>query len=229
MAEADLLPYIPSCGRLNRDIQDNAWLYSSAFLILSMQAGFGMVEAGCVSKKNNVNIMMKNMADMVVGGLSFYFIGYPIAFTLLSWQWEFEPQDSAHWFFQFSFAATASTIDSGAVAERISFGPYIVISALTAGFIYPMCAWAVWNEDGFLYQLGFVDFAGGAAIHALGGMGALVLIFILGPRIGRFKDYKPSQRRLFQPLCQRPADPLYYQVGTHRESMQTRNGSACRP
>ncbi|CEM02171.1 unnamed protein product [Vitrella brassicaformis CCMP3155] len=179
-----------------------------------MQAGFGMVEAGCVSKKNNVNIMMKNMADMVVGGLSFYFIGYPIAFTLLSWQWEFEPQDSAHWFFQFSFAATASTIDSGAVAERISFGPYIVISALTAGFIYPMCAWAVWNEDGFLYQLGFVDFAGGAAIHALGGMGALVLIFILGPRIGRFKDYKPSQRRLFQPLCQRPADPLYYQASS---------------
>jgi len=174
-----------------------------------MQAAFGLLEAGSVQHKNSLNIMMKNMADLTVGGVAWWAVGYWIAFRPQGGH-PFVVNDYSFWFFQWTFAATASTIDSGAVAERISFLPYCMVSCLVSGLIYPMAAFHTWHEDGSLARLGFHDFAGGGAVHLLGGTVAVVCCTVLGPRIGRFEDFVPSRSRIAQFLCRRPCDPDYY-------------------
>eukprot|EP00438_Fugacium_kawagutii_P017261 Skav234059 [mRNA] locus=scaffold619:207971:214332:- [translate_table: standard] len=125
---------------------------------------------------NSANIMMKNMLDLCIGVLAFYFFGYYIAY------WDTHQiqgladagVDLAHWFCCFSYATTAATINSGALAgasrDRI-------------------CAYLCWG-NGWLQQLGFVDFAGSVVVHQVGAVSALVSTCILGPRIGRFKNYR---------------------------------------
>ncbi|WP_146512946.1 ammonium transporter [Rubripirellula amarantea] len=185
---------------------DNAILFFCAVLVLFMQAGFAMVEAGLNSAKNTVNILSKNVMDLAVGALLFFAIGfglmYPDSYAEPSVagngyfgfggtgiyetsdvERTFSPQ--VDWFFQAVFAATAATIVSGAVAGRMKFTAYLVYSALLTGLIYPIAGYWKWG-GGWLAEMGFQDFAGSAVVHAVGGFAGLAGAIILGPRIGRF-------------------------------------------
>ncbi|QDT03009.1 Ammonium transporter NrgA [Rubripirellula lacrimiformis] len=192
---------------------DNVMLFFCAVLVLFMQAGFAMVEVGLNSAKNTVNILSKNVMDLAVGALLFFFVGfglmYPGSYGEVSNAYfsfggtgiyedaslerTFSPQ--VDWLFQAVFAATAATIVSGAVAGRMKFSAYMVYSALLTGLIYPISGYWKWG-GGWLMQFGelvdgeytmaFQDFAGSAVVHAVGGFAGLAGAMILGPRLGRF-------------------------------------------
>jgi Amt family ammonium transporter len=145
------------------------------------------------------NIMMKNVADLCVGALGFWACGWALAYGVDpknpanvnsfcgTGEWFLiEGYDYAMWMFQFSFAATAATIDSGAVAERMNFRPYIILSFLVTAFVQPIvCHWC-WSEHGLFTKMGFHDFAGSGPVHLVGGAIALVSAWYIGPRTGRF-------------------------------------------
>ncbi|KAL1140455.1 hypothetical protein AAG570_000387 [Ranatra chinensis] len=166
-----------------------------------MQAGFCCLEVGAVRTKNATNIVMKNLLDIVICALVYYLIGYSLGYGngsciigLTYWAGVGLSEASmAHWFFQFIFAATASTILSGAVAERCNFLAYIIYNAAISGFVYPVVSHWVWHEEGWLVQLGYRDFAGSGAVHALAGTCSFVAAALLGPRHGRFQDGKPLE------------------------------------
>uniref|UniRef100_A0A7S3CV10 Ammonium transporter n=1 Tax=Palpitomonas bilix TaxID=652834 RepID=A0A7S3CV10_9EUKA len=177
------------------------WMLLCAFLVFFMQAGFGMLEAGAVRAKNAKNILLKNIVDAAVGGLSFWIIGYGIAYGTSnpfiggSGFFFANLKDFAFWLFQFAFAATAATIVSGAVAERTQFRAYLAYTFFISGFIYPVVVHWVWSGEGFLSQFnpdstkvgpGMIDFAGSGVVHMTGGMLALVGAIVVGPRHGRF-------------------------------------------
>lgn len=189
---------------------DNALLFLAAVLVLFMQAGFAMVEAGLNAAKNTVNILFKNLMDLSLGGLLFFFVGfglmYPGAYKAEFNKYfdfggvgiyelteaeaaeaTFSPQ--VDWMFQAAFAATAATIVSGAVAGRMKFGAYLVYSIMLTGLIYPISGMWKWG-GGFLADMGFQDFAGSAVVHGVGGFAGLAGALILGPRIGRFANGK---------------------------------------
>ncbi len=179
---------------------DNLFILFCAMFVVFMQAGFAMVEAGLTRAKNAAHMMLKNLLDFVVGVSGFALVGYHIAFSGaawfgFSWLWG-APDDLApytsnltlpvHFVFQAGFAAATATIVSGAVAERVQFKAYFTYSAMLSAIIYPIAISWVWNLDGWLAQSGFIDLAGGALVHGVGGMAALVGAKLLGPRIGRF-------------------------------------------
>jgi len=193
---------------------DNAMLFLCAVLVLFMQAGFAMVEAGLNAAKNTVNILFKNAMDVSVGALLFFIIGFGLmypgsyvedadalnqyfAFGGLGIYGDdpmgqgttegFSPQ--VDWFFQAVFAATAATIVSGAVAGRMQFSGYLVYSAILTGIIYPISGYWKWG-GGWLADMGFQDFAGSAVVHAVGGFAGLAGAIMLGPRIGRYVNGK---------------------------------------
>jgi len=164
-----------------------------------MQAGFALVESGSVRSKNTVNVLMKNYMDACLGGLVFWLLGFGLMFGVNASGWigtsHFAPNvmDDWHWnllFFQMMFAATATTIASGAMAERIHFVAYVVSAAVVSGLIYPIFgSWAwgsLFDGQGWLKALGFIDFAGSTVVHSIGGWVALAGIIVLGPRLGRF-------------------------------------------
>lgn len=169
---------------------DTIYILMMAGRILAMQSGFGMLESAYVRPMNAANIMMKNLMDMCVGALIFWLVGYRIAASPPGTVFdEGEGFDYAMWFCQFSYATTAATINSGALAGRVSFIPYLMLSVVQTGFIFPLAANWVWG-GGWLQQLGFVDFAGSAVVHLVGGISSLVSIAICGPRIGKFPKYR---------------------------------------
>ena len=164
-----------------------------------MQAGFALIESGSVRSKNTVNVLMKNYMDTCIGGLVFWLFGFGLMFGLNQSGWiglsHFMPNqmDDWHWnllFFQMMFAATATTIASGAMAERIHFVAYVVSAIFVSGVIYPVFgSWAwggLFGGDGWLKAMGFIDFAGSTVVHSIGGWVALAGIIVLGPRLGRF-------------------------------------------
>jgi len=183
---------------------DTVWVLLAAVLVFFMQAGFAMVEAGFTRAKNAVNIMMKNMMDLSIGMLSFWTLGFAIMFgtgnsfmgtsgffvsadqvdSYASLSWSSVPVMVA-FIFQAVFAATAATIVSGAVAERIKFGSYMVISAVLTIIIYPISGHWGWG-GGWLGDLGFTDFAGSTIVHSVGGWAALAAVLVLGPRAGKY-------------------------------------------
>ena len=178
---------------------DSVWVILGGILVFFMQAGFALVESGSVRSKNTVNVLMKNYMDACLGGLVFWLVGFGLMFGVNSTGWfgfsHFAPNDLDDWnwnllFFQMMFAATATTIASGAMAERIHFVAYVVSAAVVSGFIYPIFgSWAwggLFNGDGWLKQLGFIDFAGSTVVHSMGGWVAFAGIVVLGPRLGRF-------------------------------------------
>ncbi|MFO0823882.1 MAG: ammonium transporter [Gemmataceae bacterium] len=177
------------------------WVVTAAILVFFMQAGFALVESGMVRAKNAVNVIMKNYSDMCVGAIGFWAVGYGLMFGLNPSRWigttKFapntgEPFEFSLLFFQMMFAATAATIVSGALAERIRFGAYLVGSFLITTFIYPIYGSWAWNDNGWLKQLGFVDFAGSTVVHTVGACCALAGLAALGPRTGKFaKDGTP--------------------------------------
>ncbi|OAL75759.1 ammonium transporter [Acinetobacter sp. SFB] len=184
---------------------DSVWVVMGGILVFFMQAGFAMVESGSVRSKNTVNVLMKNYMDACLGGLVFWLIGFGLMFGVNASGWigtsHFAPNvmDDWHWnllFFQMMFAATATTIASGAMAERIHFMAYVVSAAVVSGLIYPVFgSWAwgsIFEGSGWLKALGFIDFAGSTVVHSIGGWVALAGIIVLGPRLGRFGRHGQS-------------------------------------
>ena len=194
-------------AELNAYAIDNFFLFICAVLVLFMQAGFAMLEAGLNSTKNTVNILFKNIMDLSAGALLYYLIGYGLMYPGDGNGWiafaGFGVSESGgapgagvlhpqvDWLFQVAFAATAATIVSGAVAGRLKFSAYLIYSVILTGLIYPISGYWKWG-GGWLDQLGFYDFAGSLVVHAVGGFAGLAGAIVLGPRIGRFsKSGKP--------------------------------------
>ncbi|XP_067004118.2 putative ammonium transporter 3 [Anabrus simplex] len=182
--------------------EDTNWVMTSSFIIFTMQTGFGMLESGCVSVKNEVNIMMKNVVDVVIGGLSYWIFGFGLSFGqgpfttpfMAVGEFLLDASNSdplmgpamAAFLFQLSFATTATTIVSGAMAERCNFKAYCIFSFLNT-VVYCIPAGWVWGEHGFLYKLGVVDIAGSGPVHLIGGSSAFAGALMLGPRLGRYE------------------------------------------
>ncbi|XP_043506090.1 putative ammonium transporter 3 [Polistes fuscatus] len=191
--------YVSSIYNLTQE--DSNWIVTSSFIIFTMQTGFGMLESGCVSLKNEVNIMMKNVVDIVLGGLTYWLFGFGISFGLNKPTNPFAgsggflidpPVGSelmgpicAAFLFQLSFATTSTTIVSGAMAERCNFKAYCLFSFLNT-IVYCIPAGWVWGDHGFLKSLGVVDIAGSGPVHLVGGVSALACAIMLGPRLGRY-------------------------------------------
>jgi Amt family ammonium transporter len=190
---------------------DNVWVLVAAVLVIFMQAGFALVEAGLTRAKNVSNIFMKNLMDFCVGAIVFFAIGYAIAFGgdftgagkfIGGGGWFLAGDDVftyglldkfTFFTFQVAFAATAATIVSGAMAERTQFRSYVIYSAVISAVIYPIVVRWQWG-GGWLFQLDtpFHDFAGSTLVHMTGGVAAFMGAYFLGPRIGKYgPDGKP--------------------------------------
>ncbi len=186
-------------------ILDNLWVLIAGVLVFLMQAGFALVEAGLTRAKNVANIMAKNLADMCIGVLAFFAIGFGLAYGsdggsligtdsfFLSGQSGDLLADSifTDFFFQVVFAATAVTIASGAMAERTKFAGYLIFSAVMTGLIYPLVVHSFWSGEGLIADLEignakFGDFAGSTIVHSAGGWAALTGAYFLGPRLGKY-------------------------------------------
>lgn len=176
---------------------DSIWVLFGAVLVFSMQIGFTMVEVGLTRLKNSGNIIMKNVMDLCLGSVAFWFIGFGIMFGTdlvglvgipdFFVRGNYDSTFSTYTFliFQTVFCATAATIVSGAMAERTKFSAYLIYSVAISAIIYPISGHWIWG-GGWLSQLGFHDFAGSTAVHMVGGVAALVGAKILGPRIGKY-------------------------------------------
>ena len=193
---------------------DIVWIITAGALVFFMQAGFALLEAGMVRSKNAVNVVMKNYMDVCFGSLAFFAIGYGLMFgstpTGLFGTDKFFGDDVseveyATLFFQMMFAATAATIMSGAVAERMRYFAYIASAVFVVAFIYPIYGGWVWGSlegttSGWLNKLGFIDFAGSSVVHSVGGWCALAGIVVLGPRLGRFGRRRGGKNAAAAPI-----------------------------
>ena len=197
-------------------LANNLWLLIATILVIFMNAGFAMVEAGMCRSKNAVNILAKNLFVFALAVTSYWFIGFSIMYgTPVADGWFyfsglfFDPTVTADmvndaalvptvdFLFQSAFAGTAATIVSGLVAERVKFGEFVVFAIVLTAFIYPVAGSWQWNsivegQEGWLNKLGFIDFAGSSIVHSVGAWAGLVGAMLLGPRIGKFKDGKPQ-------------------------------------
>ena len=173
---------------------NSLWIVVAGILVMFMQPGFMLVETGFTRSKNSVNIVMKNFMDFSVGAITYWAFGFALAYggtTLggfLAYGNFFLEGDSITYFFQVVFAATAATIVSGAVAERTKFSAYLLFQPFICGVIYPIVTHWVWSGQGWLGDLGFIDFAGSGVVHMVGGFAALAGVQIVGPRIGKYDD-----------------------------------------
>ncbi|MCG6186497.1 ammonium transporter [Maribellus maritimus] len=182
---------------------DNMWLLIAGFMVMFMQPGFAMVEAGFTRQKNTANILMKNLMDFSIGSLLYWIIGFTLMYGdsiggfigtpdlfFMSDGFGDNYSDYADIFFQTVFAATAATIVSGAMAERTEFKAYLIFSIVITVIIYPTSGHWTWG-GGWLSQLGFHDFAGSSIVHSVGAWVGLAGASIIGPRIGKYdKDGK---------------------------------------
>ncbi|MFT6552838.1 MAG: Amt family ammonium transporter, partial [Zhongshania marina] len=181
------------------------WLVTASALVFLMQAGFALLESGMSRSKNSLNVVMKNYMDVCIGTLIFWALGYGLMFgsnpsgligTDLFLINDSDPTTYGTLLFQTMFAATAVTIASGAMAERTRFDAYLVGAVIITAAIYPIFGSWVWNADGWLAKMGFIDFAGSTVVHSVGAWCALAGVIILGPRLGRFdKSGKPRELR----------------------------------
>ena len=199
----------PSTSGYGTFLVNNLWLLISAFLVFTMHLGFSTLESGLTQSKNTVNILFKNVFIIAAGLLTYYFFGfnthYPGDFNgFFSWggmagvdegtmiENQTELYAGYTWWtdfiFQAMFAATAATIVSGAVAERIKLTSFMIYAVLLVGVLYPIVGSWHWG-GGFLGDFlgaGFYDFAGSTVVHAFGGFAALACVIILGPRAGKY-------------------------------------------
>ena len=187
---------------------DVGWLLLNGSLVFAMQIGFCMLEAGSVTSKSTESIMLKNMCDLALTAILWWAVGYALAFDqgngfiggsggarLFFASGVDDAYESALFFFHFTFCSTAATIVSGAIAERANILAYLTFSTACATIIYPVVAhweWSVggWaspsNAHGSALLGGVIDFAGGGAVHVVGGVASLCGAAIIGPRRGRF-------------------------------------------
>ncbi|WP_078381473.1 ammonium transporter [Sutcliffiella halmapala] len=176
---------------------DMVWIMVGALLVFFMHAGFAMLESGFTRSKNSLNILMKNILTISIGSVLYLIVGYAVmfgssaggiigteGFLLAGHEGEI-----GFFVFQAMFAATCATIISGAVAERMKLGSYVLLTIAMTAFIYPVVGHWVWG-DGWLGSLGFTDFAGSTVVHLTGALGALVAVRFLGARIGKYSNGK---------------------------------------
>lgn len=169
------------------------WVMLGTILVFFMHAGFAMVEAGFTRSKNAVNIIMKNFLTISLGGIIYFFCGYAIMFgdtaggIIGTSGFALKGVDDLSFFiFQTMFAATGATILSGAVAERTNIFAYVAIIILMTLVVYPVVGHWVWSGQGWLTDLGFVDFAGSTVVHLTGAIAAFVAAAMIGPRLGKY-------------------------------------------
>lgn len=191
---------------------NNTWMMVATFLVFVMHLGFATVETGLTRAKNTVNILFKNTSIPAIGLLTYALIGFGLMYPggegwILGKFFGFSgfgiacPEGGltsaynpgyTYWtdfLFQGMFAATAATIVSGAVAERVKLGPFLIFSTIYVALVYPFVGSWVWGA-GWLADKGFHDFAGSTLVHSVGGWGALAGILLLGPRIGKYVNGK---------------------------------------
>ena len=190
---------------------DHVWILLAGFLVFFMQAGFAMLEGGMIRETGVVNSLAENFMDACVTGLVFFAVGFGIAFGSADGG-GFIPQFDlflggatgagegdgslfVNFFFQFAFAGAAATIATGAMAERTNFVGKLIYSALLGAIIYPIVVFWTWG-GGWLYQQGFLDFAGSTIVHMTGGIVALMGAWVLGPRAGRVFGRPPEASNL---------------------------------
>ena len=183
---------------------DVLWIVIAASMVMLMQGGFTLLETGLVRAKNSINVAIKNFVDFCLSAGLFWMVGFGLMFGSSFNGWFgtsnfFVGNGPTPWFtafflFQMVFCGTATTIVSGAVAERLKFGGYLIIALMVAVLIYPVVGHWVWGglesgtATGWLASRGFIDFAGGTVVHSVGGWVALAAVLVLGPRIGRFSE-----------------------------------------
>jgi Amt family ammonium transporter len=178
---------------------DTVWVALCAALIFQMEGGFALLESGFIRSKNSVSIIAKVIIDIIFGGLAFYAVGFGIAYGSSNGWWAFDMgitqkdiglgltiSNSLFWFIQMGFAIAAISIVSGAITERMKVWAYAAFVIIFCSVMYPLAANWVWNPNGWLSQMGFNDFAGSAAVHAMGGFAALAGAIVVGPRIGKY-------------------------------------------
>jgi len=196
---------------------DTLWVVIAAFLVFFMNAGFALVESGFCRRKNAVNILTKNLIVFAVATIAYWVVGFAFMYgdnggnafiglkgfflngadnspaTLTDYKGDFPGLSwtgvplEAKFLFQLVFAATAATIVSGAVAERIKFGSFLIFSFFLVAISYPITGHWIWG-GGWLSALGFYDFAGSTVVHSVGGWGALIGAAIVGARSGRYGE-----------------------------------------
>ena len=192
---------------------DTFWLLICAILVFLMQAGFMCLESGLSRNKNSINVALKNVTDFGIAVVTFWAFGFALMYGtsvmgLFGNRFYFFTTHVAgyqtYFVFQAMFVATAATIISGAVAERLKFLSYVIITFVTSGILYPIVghwAWA-FNFDnpaekfGWLGKMGYLDFAGASVVHSVGGWVALSVLLIIGNRTGRFR--KENAKKTFQ-------------------------------
>ncbi|MFZ9886199.1 MAG: ammonium transporter [Myxococcota bacterium] len=194
---------------MNADTQflvNNTWMLTATLLVFVMHLGFACLEVGLTRAKNTVNILFKNVTIVAIGTLSYALVGFSLMYPGEAFAGGYfgfagfgigtnaEGITAAYnpgytywtdFLFQGMFAATAATIISGAVAERVKLHSFLVFSAVYVALVYPMVGMWQWG-GGWLKALGFYDFAGSTIVHGVGGWGALAGVWIVGPRLGRY-------------------------------------------
>jgi len=176
------------------------WMILSGSQVFFMQLGFANLEAGSVSRRNVQNILFKNIMDACLGSIIWFCFGYGVSwgdgdFIGSDKLFLVEYDQTSNWFFQWAFCVTASTIVSGAVAERMKLEAYFAYTIVITAFIYPAVVHGVWNESGWAYasnpsaMLPIVDFAGSGVVHMVGGWSGLMGAYLVGPRPERFNEF----------------------------------------
>ncbi len=193
---------------------NNIWMMLATALVFIMHLGFAGVEAGFGQSKNTVNILFKNVITPIIGLTTYCFVGfnlmYPGEFNIISGVFGFsgfgigfDPATDGpsidyasggytYWtdfLFQGMFAATAATIVSGAIAERVKLSSYMIFTLIYVGLVYPFLGSWKWG-GGWLNEMNFYDFAGSTLVHSVGGWGALAGIIVIGSRLGKYDDGK---------------------------------------
>ena len=206
---------------------DTFWLLICAILVFLMQAGFLCLESGLSRAKSSINVALKNVADFGIAVATFWAFGFALMYGasingLIGSKFFFFTTKVAGYqsffVFQAMFVATAATIVSGAVAERLKFFSYLIITFVTSGIIYPIVGHWVWsinfsNPDvkmGWLGKLGFIDFAGSTVVHSVGGWVALAILLIIGNRTGRFREGRKTFQGSNTPLAALGAIILWF-------------------
>lgn len=188
---------------------NNVWMMLCIILVFIMHLGFSLLEIGLTRAKNTINILFKNVMVIIIGILTYTLVGFSLMYPGEFFAGGFFgfsgfgiplPENGltpeyaggnytfyTDFLFQAMFAATAATIVSGAVAERIRLTGFIFFAILYVGLVYPITGMWKWG-GGFLNELGFYDFAGSTLVHSVGGWAALIGIYLLGPRLGKFSE-----------------------------------------
>ncbi|MEO1576098.1 MAG: ammonium transporter, partial [Pseudomonadota bacterium] len=179
--------------------RETLWLITATFLVLLMQCGFLLLEGGRVRAKNSINVAQKNVTDLIVSWAMFFIVGFFVMFGVAPPLGDAAAPTAMglsplHFLFHMAFCATAASIVSGGVAERMSFRGYLVVTILISALVYPLAGRLTWGDAydpaniAWLAELGFIDFAGATVVHGVGAACALACAIILGPRLGRFDD-----------------------------------------